>query len=329
MPMKYDIITIGGATRDIAFFTDEGILVGNKGDLLRQKLLAFEYGAKIKVEKFQNLFGGGAANSAVNFANSGFETACLAMVGNDDYGRQITGNLEDQGVSTRLLSVNPKMASGLSFVLVAPGGERIIFTSRSANNDLEIGRKEMSILSLGKWLYIASLSGKWLPVLRNVFSLPEPHIAWNPGVAQFRAGLKKLSPFLKRTDVFCVNKDEAIELVISDERYAKRKSAFLNNVGNLLTILKETGPKIVLITSGNQGADAYDGNRFYHQPILKEKKRLDVTGVGDIFNSSFVAGLELTGGNIKKALYLSAKNTASKIANFGAQNGLLDLRKIK
>lgn len=126
-----------------------------------------------------------------------------------------------------------------------------------------------------------------------------------------------------------MNKDEAIELVLSDERYAKKKAAFLNNIENLLVILKEAGPKMVLITSGSDGADVYDGNKFYHQAIFKEKKRVDITGVGDAFNSSFIAGLELTGGNIKKSLVMSAKNAASKIAHFGAQGGLLDLRRMK
>jgi len=41
--MKYDIITIGGATEDITFYTKEGVLIDNKKDVLRQKLLAFEY----------------------------------------------------------------------------------------------------------------------------------------------------------------------------------------------------------------------------------------------------------------------------------------------
>ncbi len=326
--MKYEIITIGGATRDIAFLTDEGILIDNHRDVLRQKLLAFEYGAKIKIDRFHNLFGGGAANAAVNFAKSGFKAACLARVGADDNGREIIDNLRRQQVITKLIVPDKQKDSGLSFILVAAGGERIIFTNRSANNDLQISARESSVLAQAKWLYLASLSGEWLPAAKRIFSLPHPRIAWNPGTAQFKAGWKKLTPFLKRTDVFCINKDEAIELVLSDSRYQGKSPGFLNSAKNLLLALKEMGPKLVLITSGLNGADAYDGEKFYHQDILKEKKRVDITGVGDVFNSSFVAGLELARGDIKKALYLGARNTASKIAHFGAQSGLLDLRKL-
>ncbi|MDD3285376.1 MAG: carbohydrate kinase family protein [Patescibacteria group bacterium] len=327
--MKYQIITVGGATRDITFLTDEGILIDNHRDVLRQKLLAFEYGAKIKIDRFHNLFGGGAANAAVNFAVSGFKTACLARVGKDEGGRAIVANLRQHGVATSLLSADKKLETGMSFILVAPGGERIIFTSRAANNDLRIRRQEEKILNQADWLYLASLSGDWLPAAKKIFSLSHPKIAWNPGASQYQAGLKKIASFLKRTAVFCLNKDEAIELVLSDSRYRGQSPAFLNSVKNLLVALKAAGPEIVLITGGQDGADVYDGHTFYHQAVLPEKKRVDITGVGDVFNSSFVAGLELSGGDIRRALYLGAKNTAAKIANFGAQNGLLDLRKVK
>lgn len=326
--MQYDVITIGGATRDISFLTDEGILIDNHRDLLRQKLLAFEYGAKLKVDHFHNLFGGGAANAAVNFAASGFKTACLTRVGDDNNGREIINNLDQRGVSVAMTKISAKASTGISFILVTSSGERIIFTNRSANNDLIIKAGEIRAIRQAKNLYITSLSGNWQAVLRSVFKNSSARIAWNPGVSQYQAGLKKLSPFLKKTDVFCVNKDEAIELVLSDVRYKNKKPAFLNNIKKLLVILSEFGPRLVLITNGKDGADVYDGENFYHQDVLKEKKRIDITGVGDAFNSSFVAALELTGGDIEKSLYAGAKNTASKIAYFGAQNGLLDLRKI-
>ena len=48
--MKYDIIAIGGAVEDITFYTNEGVLLDNQKNLFKQKLLAFEYGAKIKID---------------------------------------------------------------------------------------------------------------------------------------------------------------------------------------------------------------------------------------------------------------------------------------
>jgi sugar/nucleoside kinase (ribokinase family) len=327
--MKYNFISIGGATRDIVFLTSDGIMIDNHRDLLRQKLLAFEYGAKIKVNSFHHLFGGGAANAAVNFANSGFKVACLANIGGDESGRAVLANLKGRGVATSLMSISPSAFTGLSFILVSDEGERIIFSNRLANENLAISLKEKALLEQTEYIYLASLSGNWQKTAKQIFSAKKPKIVWNPGASQYKLGLKKLSPFLKRTEILCVNKDEALELVLSSASYRRKGLDFFKDVKNILPILKAAGPNIVLITSGQEGADVYDGRNFYHQDIIKEKKRVDVTGVGDVFNSSFLIGMILSRGDIKKSLYLGARNAASKIAHFGAQSGLLDLRKIK
>ncbi len=329
--MTYDFIAIGGATRDISFFTDQGLLIDNPHDILRQKLLAFEYGAKIKVDRFYYNYGGGAANAAVNFSNFGLRSACLAAIGQDENGKAIIKNLQERGVSTALVKKMEKENSGFSFILIS-GGERIIFTERGANNNLTLNNHDLELLKKAKNIYVSSLSGNWLNLLKKVFPIVRRYgikVTWNPSESQYAAGLGSLAPFLEDTYVFSVNKDEAIELALISFGDKKLNNRFLNNEKNLLKIIKGFGPKIAVITSGSQGAFAYDGTKYYYQPILKEKKWLDTSGVGDLFNSTFSAGLELYQGDIQKALFLSAKNTASKIAHLGAQNGLIKINQTK
>ena len=321
--MKYDIITIGGATEDIIFYTIEGVLIDNKKDILRQKLLAFEYGAKIKIDKAHSSFGGGAANTAVSFSRLGFNAACIIAVGNDNRGKRILANLKKQRVDVKMAQTIKNKETGFSFLLVGPNNEHIVFSNRAANNQLRIKNYELRILKKTKWIYLTSLSGKWQEVLKEIFSVKKAKIAWNPGHVQLKAGTKKIGKFLKNTSVLFVNKDEAIELVKFDAKYKNKNNKYLNNIKNLLKLLKAMRPEIVVITSGKNGADAYDGENFYHQDILKEKKRVDTTGVGDAFSSSFIAGLELYNGDIQPAMKLGAKNTASVIGQQGAQNGLI------
>jgi len=330
--MLYDFISIGGATRDISFFTDQGILLDNHQDVLRQKLLAFEYGAKIRVDKFYYTFGGGAANAAVNIANFGFKTACLAAVGADRHGDLIIDNLQRRGVNASLMQKKKNIESGFSFILIAPSGERIIFSERGANDRLIIDSAQKRFLKNTRNIYLSSLSGAWEKVAQAVFSevdLVKRRLYWNPGAAQYAAGLKKIGGFLKKTFVLFVNKDEAIELALHAAGSVKPSIKFLNSTPNLLMAIKQLGPEIVVITSGAEGVDAYDGQRFFHQNIRREKKKVDTTGVGDIFNSSFAAGLEIFRGDIDRALRLGIKNTASKIAHLGAQNGLIKFTPFK
>jgi len=328
--MLYDFITLGGATRDISFFTREGVLLDNKRDVLRQKLLAFEHGAKIRVDKFFYSFGGGATNTAVNLANFGLKTACLIAVGRDINGQLIVDNLKKRQVKTNLVQRKKDLDSGFSFILISSSGERIIFTQRGANRELKITSGELAALKKTKNIYLASLGGDWPRILKQVFSVVRktgPRVYWNPGEAQYKVGLKKLTPFLQKTFVFIVNKDEATELVLSSPKYRRASRSFLDSTKNLLGAIKEFGPQIVMITSGKDGVDVYDGQKFYHQNIIKEKKRVDTTGVGDVFGSSFAAGLELFQGDINKSLQLGLKNTASLIGQLGAQNGLIKFKK--
>ncbi|MFA5155620.1 MAG: carbohydrate kinase family protein [Patescibacteria group bacterium] len=324
----YDFITIGGTTRDVSFFTDQGVLLDNRGDLLRQKLLAFESGAKIKVDKFYYSYGGGAANAAVCLRNLGLRAACLAPIGNDYDGRLIVKNLRFRGVDVSLLQKIAGEESSSSFILIAPSGERIIFAQRGANTHMAIGRSALAALKRTNNVYIASLAGNWLANLRLIFSTighNSHHIFWNPGMTQYLGGVKPIAAFLKKTTVLSSNKDEALQLVLASPKYRYLGKKFLDKEEKLIKIIHSLGPRIVVITLGADGVIAYDGHQLYRRGIIKEKKRVDTTGIGDVFNSSFAAGLTLYNGDIDRALDLSLKNAAAKVTHLGAQNGLLRL----
>ncbi|MBU4580212.1 carbohydrate kinase family protein [Patescibacteria group bacterium] len=336
MKHKYDIITIGGATYDITFFPNakEAFLIDNKQDILRQKLLAFEHGAKINAEKVVYGFGGGAANTAVSFANFGLKTAAIVAVGNDIFGAEIVSNFKKRKVGIDLIQKISRHASDLAVIIIGPDKDRVIFFDNKIKNKLRLSRKSIAAIKNTKWAYLASLCGDWQKILDEVFSVknkkPDLKIAWNPGQSQLVGGLKELNGFLKQTEVLILNQDEAIQLALSDLEI-KEKKIDLNDVKNLLPLIKNYGPKIVVITCGKDGAWAYDGVKIRYAAIIKNQARVDTTGVGDAFGSSFVAGLELFNGDIDKAIKLGILNTSSVVAAPGAQNGLLrkeDLKKL-
>ncbi|MFA5184309.1 MAG: carbohydrate kinase family protein [Patescibacteria group bacterium] len=328
----HDFITIGGTTRDVSFFTDQGVLLDNRRDILKQKVLAFESGAKIKVDKFYYSYGGGAANAAVCLTRLGLRAACLAPIGNDRDGELITENLCARGVDVSLLQTIRGEESSSSFILIAPSGERIIFAQRGANTRMKIGRSALAALKKTNNVYIASLAGNWLANLRQIFSAighNSHHIFWNPGMTQLLGGVKPIAAFLKKTTVLSCNKDEALQLALASPRYRHLGKKFLDQEENLVKLIQSFGPRIAVITLGGDGVIAYDGHQVYRHSIIKEKKRVDTTGIGDVFNSSFAAGLTLYNGDIDRAFALSLRNAAAKVAHLGAQNGLLRLPRRK
>ena len=328
---SFDVVTIGSTTRDITFCTDELKVIDNPKDLLRQKLAAFEYGAKISVKTIDMNLGGGAANTAISLARLGLKTGVISKVGQDDIGKSILNNLHDEHVGINLMQIDLKEPTAFSFIVACEKThERTIFTYRGASTKLRLAYADLKNIKT-KWFYISALSGKhWLNNLSVVFKkarLNSTKVAWNPGSPQLASGAIKLQKFIQKTEVLILNKDEALELVLSDKGYKHKKRTYLNNIKNLLPLIHTYGAKITVITDGKKGAWSYDGRRSYFTEA-KGKKGLDLTGVGDAFGSSFVAGL-IRFKSTTKAMKVAAINAGSVCVKKGAQNGLLTWKEMQ
>jgi ribokinase len=325
--MKYDFIAIGGAVEDVSFYTSEGQVIDNPKDILRQKLLGFEYGAKIKAEGLGRFPGGGANNVAVSLARLGFAVGLATAVGDDETGKRLIKNLDDNGVDTRLVKIVRHRDSGFSLIVVSPSGEHVAFTYRGANDELSLNKIESHMLSYSKWLCVSSLSGEWEKVLDKVFSIKNAKVAWNPGGTQLREGVGKLRKWIKKTELLCLNKDEALELAISDAKYKRKGEELSRDMKSLLIAIKDFGPGRVIITSGDKGADYFDGQMHHYEASLgvPKNKIVDTSGVGDAFFSTTLAGLETFDGDIKKSMKMAMKNAAGVLRQAGAQNGLMKL----
>ncbi len=321
MAKNFDVVTVGGAARDITFYTKEGKLVAQMKDPLRQKLLGFEFGAKIGIEKAHFTFGGGAANAAVALSRLGLKTATIARVGKDEDGRAVAANLVKNKVDAKFVQIDPALKTSFSFIVTFGAAmEHTAFLFRGANNNLKLAARDLKFKT--NWFYVASLSGDgWRGVMDAVIS-KESRLAWNPGNKQLAAGLPGLKKYLAKTAIFFVNKDEAIELVMSLPKYKKAGTAWLNQPKNLFGVLAEFCPGILVITDGAKGAYIYLRGKIYHQASLS-KRVVDTTGAGDAFCSSFLAGYIRYCGNVLKAAKLAALNSAYNLTGIGAQEPLL------
>ncbi|MBT4349800.1 carbohydrate kinase family protein [bacterium] len=326
---KNIVTTIGGATQDIMFYTNDMVLVDNKDDLLRQKLIGFEYGAKVYSEQVYFTFGGGGANAAANFAGLGIKAQTILAVGQDLVGHAILANLQNRKIDTRLVQKHSKYNSGISSIInVGSFNEHVIFAYRGANNHIDLSEKIVRKINT-PWVYLTSLAGKSAKSLNVLFAHCQKkniQVAWNPGSNQLKLGLKKLAKFIQVTDVFDVNRDEALELLVG-----VNKDKVKNNIRFILKELHKWGQKYTVVTDGPKGAYVYDGKKVYFKAAFK-KKGINTTGAGDSFGSGLVAGLIKYHGNIEKALRLGIYNSNSVVMKIGAQEGILtagDLKKYK
>ncbi len=323
----YDIITIGGAIRDITFLTDNGKIIETSENLTKQALLCFEYGSKIRSEEVFFNFGGGACNTAATFAKFSFKVAVHCRVGKNENGALITRNLKERGINTDLIQIDEKIKTGFSLVVVnKKGGDRVIFVYKGASDFLEIQEKE---ISKTKWIYLTSMAGNWQENLTAVNKAVERNnikLAWNPGLTQICVAKTKLEKTLKNTEILIINKDEAIKFIGNDKNL-KLDFNEINDVKVLAKNIKNWGPQIVVITDGPEGAYVYDGENVLYSTSTSEK-RIDSTGAGDSFGSALVGGYILT-EDLEKSLKYGIINSGSVVSEFGAQNGILSKDEIE
>ncbi|OGF20456.1 hypothetical protein A2316_03550 [Candidatus Falkowbacteria bacterium RIFOXYB2_FULL_38_15] len=325
MKKNNKVLVLGGATIDITFAVGEGKMVSNPFDPIRQKLIGFENGAKITSEETNFGFGGGAANVAVALSRLGISASVAVRVGDDDNGRQVVNNLKKNKVNTDFVQVGKKEKTGISFI-IAPSAtdDHIAFLERGANNNFLLN-KSFEKLNFD-WIYLASVSEKnWQVTSDKIIDYlkPQNSFAWNLGSAQIRAGLKNLKKYLAKTDILFLNKDEAIELVMTEEKNGGMSPKWLNEVKNLFGVLGKYCPKMIVITDGGNGAWAWEKENLYHIEAFDQEKIIrDTTGAGDSFCASFLAG-NIIYNDIDKALKLGAINSAHNVSGIGAQNPLL------
>ncbi|MFA6525957.1 MAG: carbohydrate kinase family protein [Candidatus Buchananbacteria bacterium] len=310
---QFDLICVGGSTVDICFYSKEGELIPAGGNV-KQKMLAFEYGAKIVADRVYTTCGGGAANSAVSAARLGLKSAIISRIGDDSNGQIITKNLKDNKVSTELIKLDPQASSGFSVILTIdnPSKEHIAFIHRGANSKLSA--KDFSSAISTDWFYATSLpSESWKEIMSKLVKTGK-NIVWNPGNEQLK-DIPALKKFLPRIKLLMVNHLEAMEF---------RK---LKDIKGLLTHLHGLGPKLAVITDGASGAYAFDGKKYYFMKA-KSNKTVNTLGVGDAFGSALTSAL-IYDKNIKEALSWGIKNSASVVGEIGAQAGLLTKKEIE
>lgn len=74
------------------------------------------------------------------------------------------------------------------------------------------------------------------------------------------------------------------------------------------------GPRIVVVTLGEQGSVAYDGERFYRAGIVPAEV-VNTVGAGDSFCAGFMYG-QLSGWTIEESLKQGARTAAEVVSKF-------------
>jgi len=318
-----DIVTIGDAFQDLFVFSSDFKVLTDRS-FKSGKSLSFDYGAKLDVDQIQYHSGGSAINSAICFSRIGLSASILTFIGFDPPAEKIRTEIEEVGVSTELVK-NDSEPTNTSIILSCSGDRTIL----SYHGDRDFNNLQLPKSFKTLWFYLAPIkkdSSKLENKIIENIAKNGTGLIWNPGPPQIKQGAKASRHLLRLCNILILNREEALNF----------SGCGKSKIEDCLVLLHEYGAKIVVITDGKSGARAFDGSVFY-QLDSSPDERVDATGAGDAFASTFAAKIILDSNGAKgqgfvpnqesitQALKWGIVNSGAVVGQIGANSGLLKI----
>lgn len=330
------VITIGSATMDVFVECDEANIVSVCSRNKNSDFMSYPYGSKIDISNFSSNVGGGGINTACSFANLGIDTSAIFKIGNDIYSDGILEFFKSHKVNLDNIIQKDESSTGFSIILVSFQGDRTVLAHRGANAEIKEEEINFEAIKEADFIYIAPLNGESNKVLEPIVEFAHANntkICFNAGTTSIKRGFQHLNKILSSAHIVVMNKEEATMTtgiqVRPDTKTEKFSHELIHeDLKQMLKALKVKDYQVVVITDGNKGAYAYDGEKFYFcEPFPSPV--VSTLGAGDAFASTFCAALLRTEVNIGRALMYGSVNSASVVSKFGATEGQLSFEEIE
>ena len=278
------ILGIGNAIVDVLCRVDDAFLSKNSLTKSTMKL--------INENEFRNLLndvkieetvsGGSVANSIVGLSQLGNEVGFIGKIKNDELGQKYEEGLKKEKVNFLYDKKDEPIPTGSCLILITPDSERTMCTflgTAGKISDKDIKEKDL------KNAEITMLEG-------YLWDEGEPKKAFDKAINNSNKVAMSLS------DLFCVerHKKHFLELVQNklDIIFANEQEILslvnTNSFEDVISFSKRIKKEIV-ITRGDKGAIAINGDQVYEQKAKQNLKITDLTGAGDLFAAGYLHGV--------------------------------------
>jgi sugar/nucleoside kinase (ribokinase family) len=313
---KYDVLGVGNAIFDVLVQTDESFLAQHqmtKGGMAlidEARALAIYEAMGPAVE----MSGGSAANTIVGIANLGARTAFVGKVKDDQIGRLYSHDIRAAGVAFETGAASQGPATGCSYILVTPDGERTMNTYLGAAQDLTPDDIDPAQIAASAMIYLEGYL--WDPKSAKEAFVKASKIAHDAG--------RQVA--LTLSDSFCVDRyrGEFLDLMRSgtvDLIFANEAELHsLYQTSDFDTALKQLprDVKLGVVTRSEKGCVVATGDKVTAVAASPIDKMVDTTGAGDLFAAGFMFGL-VRGAGFENAGKLGALAAAEVIQHIGAR----------
>jgi sugar/nucleoside kinase (ribokinase family) len=312
---KYDVLGIGNAIFDVLVQTDESFLGAHgmtKGgmaliDEARALSIYRDMGPAVEMS------GGSAANTIVGIANLGARAAYVGKVRDDQIGRLYVHDIRAAGVAFETAAAADGPATGCSYILVTPDGERTMNTYLGAAQELMPGDIDADQVAASAVLYLEGYL--WDPKNAKEAFVKAATIAHQAG--------RQVA--LTLSDSFCVDRyrgefldlmrSGTVDLIFANE--AELGSLYQTDFDAALTQL-HGDIRLGVVTRSEKGCVVASKDGVIAVPAFPIEKMVDTTGAGDLFAAGFLFGL-VRGASHENAGRLGALAAAEVIQHIGAR----------
>ncbi|WP_454623590.1 adenosine kinase [Bradyrhizobium cenepequi] len=313
---KYDVLGIGNAIFDVLVRTDEAFL-GRHGMTKGGMALIDETRAGAIYQDMgpaTEMSGGSAANTIVGVANFGARAAYVGKIKDDQIGRLYAHDIRAAGVAFETRPAVDGPATGCSYILVTPDGERTMNTYLGAAQDLTPADIDEAQIAASRIVYLEGYL--WDPASAKQAFVKAAGIAHGAG--------RQVA--LTLSDSFCVDRyrDEFLELmrkgtvdlVFANE--AELRSLY--QTADFDGALKQfrVDAKLGVVTRSEKGCVVASKDGVTAVPAFPIEQLVDTTGAGDLFAAGFMFGLVRDAG-YENAGRLGALAAAEVIQHIGAR----------
>ena len=305
------IIGIGNAIVDVICKVNDDFLTNNKLTKSTMKLVDESDFKKLlsnlKIE--ETVSGGSAANTIVGLSQLGNKVGFIGKINDDELGSKYQEGLKKENVEYFYSKKKETLPTGTCLILITPDSERTMCTflgtaGKINENDINTNAiKNSEILFLEGYLWDEG----------------EPKKAFDKAMQNSNKVAMSLS------DLFCVerHKPHFLDLVKNklDITFSNEQEIMsligTKSFDEVIKFSKQLG-KLIIITRGEKGATAIQGNEVIECKIQKNLKIVDLTGAGDLFAAGFLHGY-VNNLPLKESLNKGTEMSSKIIQKIGAR----------
>ena len=306
------ILGIGNAIVDVICKVDDNFIEKNNLTKSTMKLFFDENEFQnllknLKIEK--TVSGGSVANSIVGISQLGDKAGFIGKISDDEFGSNYEEGLKKENVEYFYSKKKEGLPTGTCLILVTPDSERTMCTFLGTAG--KINENDVSSDAIKK-SEIIFLEG-------YLWDKGEPKKAFDKAINNANKVAMSLS------DLFCVDrhKPHFLNLVKNklDITFANEQEMTslieAKTFDEIINFSKQLN-KLIVVTRGEKGAIAINGNEVVECDVKKNLKILDLTGAGDLFAAGFLHGY-INKLPIKECLDKGTEMSSRVIQQIGAR----------